>query len=348
MNRLSSLDYLRGLAAFGIMAFHYSMWTYGFAKGGDFIGKIGIYAVPVFYVISGLTLYHVYFNKIGGPSKKGLVDFAIKRIFRIFPLFWLMSIATLLIEKITMPLSTILWALSGLFSVYHWENHICYGGWSIGNELVFYLFFPVFIFLSKRSKLSFFIFSLLILLAYLWFAFIRFDSSKSIVDFWLEYMNPLNQVFLFLGGYLIGYLFSGMHIAKATGIAIAVTSFLVFIVYPVKDDSIYLITGINRMAFTLIVFALCFAFYKTEFGLPSLLHRIFGTLGEISYSVYLVHPIIWYVLTHLLPHSFSALPPLARVLIAISASLLTSYLVYDFYEKYFMRLGAKLSKKVAT
>ncbi len=347
MNRLSSLDYLRGLAAFGIMVFHYSMWTYGFAKGGDFIGKIGIYAVPFFYIISGLTLYHVYYTKIGGPSIKGLKDFAIKRIFRIFPLYWLLGFATMAIEKSDLSLSSVILNLTGLFGIIHWENNICYGGWSIGNELVFYLFFPVFIFLSKRSKISFYIFSLLLLLIYLWFAFIHIDSTKSIIDFWIDYMNPLNQVFLFLGGYLIGFLFSDVHISKFAGILLAITTFLVFIFYPVKDDSIHLISGINRVAFTLMCLTICFAFYKTDFGLPGLVHKLFATLGEISYSVYLVHPIMWYVLTHFLQHSFSNLPPLARVLTGITASLFLSLLIYRLFEKYFMRLGAQLSAKMA-
>ena len=74
MKRLSSLDYLRGLAAFGVMVFHYSMWNFGLFKAEDFLGRVGLYGVAIFYVLSGITLYHVYFDKIGSPSAAGLKD----------------------------------------------------------------------------------------------------------------------------------------------------------------------------------------------------------------------------------------------------------------------------------
>jgi exopolysaccharide production protein ExoZ len=346
MNRLSSLDYLRGIAAFGIMAFHYSMWTFGFAKGGDFIGKTGIYGVSVFYVLSGLTLFHVYYHKIGGPSKKGLVDFALKRVFRIFPLLWLMSIATILIEKISLPTFNILISFTGLFGVFYREDTICYGGWSVGNELIFYLFFPFFVYCSRRPRKMLLPLSLILFLVYLWFAFVHIGRARTIFDCWVDYLNPLNQVFLFLGGYLIGFLLAELRIPRAAGILLALATMLVFILYPVKDDSIYLISGFNRLAFTIMCFSLCFAFYKTDFRLPGLADKAFTVLGEISYSVYLAHPITWYVLTHFLRHYFQGMPPLARISVAIVVTLLASYTVYHFFERYFMKLGKRLSVSI--
>ncbi|HEX6179628.1 MAG TPA: hypothetical protein VFZ47_00205, partial [Chitinophagaceae bacterium] len=53
--RLHSLDYLRGLAAFGIMAYHFMMWTMGEMDSSRKMGRVGIYGVSIFYVLSGLT-----------------------------------------------------------------------------------------------------------------------------------------------------------------------------------------------------------------------------------------------------------------------------------------------------
>ena len=63
MNRLYNLDYLRGIVAFGIMIYHYFLWTFGKFSADTFIGRLGIYGVSIFYVLSGLTLYYVYYER---------------------------------------------------------------------------------------------------------------------------------------------------------------------------------------------------------------------------------------------------------------------------------------------
>ncbi len=203
MKRLSSLDYLRGLAAFGVMVFHYSMWTFGLFKAEDFLGRVGLYAVAVFYVLSGITLYHVYYDKIGAPSANGLKDFAIKRVFRIFPLLWVLSFLTLVLKPEQFAPLDIFLNFSGLFSLHHWKESITYGGWSIANELAFYIFFPLFVLFLKRSRALFVLLCLSLLAIYLWFAFVRLNGSWALGDIrdgkdsWGDYTNPLNQVVFF-------------------------------------------------------------------------------------------------------------------------------------------------------
>jgi exopolysaccharide production protein ExoZ len=80
MNRLYNLDYLRGLAAFGIMIYHYLSWTLGNFSADTFMGRLGIYGVSIFYVLSGLTLYYVYFDKMK-PSKEDIISFFKKKNF---------------------------------------------------------------------------------------------------------------------------------------------------------------------------------------------------------------------------------------------------------------------------
>lgn len=83
MNRIYNLDYLRGLAAFGIMIYHYLTWSKGEYLSDTFLGKFGIYGVSIFYILSGLTLYYVYYEKMN-ISKNELISYLKKRIFRIF------------------------------------------------------------------------------------------------------------------------------------------------------------------------------------------------------------------------------------------------------------------------
>jgi len=60
MQRLYTLDYLRGATAFFIMIYHYCSWMSIGNSPDSFLGKIGIYGVSIFYILSGLTLYYVY------------------------------------------------------------------------------------------------------------------------------------------------------------------------------------------------------------------------------------------------------------------------------------------------
>ena len=88
MKRLYNLDYLRGLAAFGIMIYHYLSWTLGKFTADTFMGRLGIYGVSIFYILSGLTLFCVYNDKMT-LSKKDVATFFKKRVFSIFPLLWI-------------------------------------------------------------------------------------------------------------------------------------------------------------------------------------------------------------------------------------------------------------------
>ena len=345
MKRLPSLDYLRGLAALGIMVFHYSMWVFGFFTAADFLGRVGIYGVSIFYVLSGLTLYHVYYNKIKPPYKPGMADFAIKRIFRIFPLLWLVTIITILLKPGIFPLNNIILNITGLFGLVCWNDTISYGAWSIGNELVFYLFFPLFIILSQKSKILFSVLSVIILLIYLWFAFVKIDSTKTLAEYFNDYTNPLNQLFLFLGGYLIGYLLKDISVKRNLSLFALLICLLAFILLPAKGDSVMLITGFNRVYFTFICLTVCFLFYKTDFQLPRLAHRALQTLGEISYALYLIHPVIWHIVATVIHKYAVTINKWVNLGICFTVSLFTAYIIYRFYERAFMKAGSRVAEK---
>lgn len=96
--RLHGLDYLRGLSALGIMVYHYSTWTWGELAPSSFLGRVGIYGVAIFYVLSSIKLSYIYSLQLM-LSKADMLDFYMKRFFRIFPLLWLATIVSILLSK---------------------------------------------------------------------------------------------------------------------------------------------------------------------------------------------------------------------------------------------------------
>lgn len=332
MKRIYSLDYLRGLAAFSIMIYHFFSWSFGHFNADSLLGKFGIYGVSIFYILSGLTLYHVYHNSLE-LNVDGLKKFAKKRIIRIFPLLWLVTIVTVVLFNRNPDLFDLFLNLTGTFGFIRWDKYFSPGVWSIGNELVFYVFFPIFIYLSRYSKTAFILFSLLISGITIYFTFFLLDPSVKLETQWKNYINPLNQVFLFLSGFIIGYLFINKEIRNVISISLIAIGALIFYFYPSSGNVISIVTGFPRIILSACCILICLGFYKSVFNLPSLIHKPLVILGEISYSVYLLHPIVYncfnYFRSHLDSHWI--------IVISIIASLIASYIVYNYYERFFTK-----------
>lgn len=344
--RLYSLDYLRGLAAFGIMIYHYLSWNFGQFPPDSFMGRVGLYGVSVFYVLSGLTLYFVYFEKMT-PTVNQIISFFRKRIFRIFPLLWLVTLTTIVLQRKVPDFVNLFLNLSGLFGFIRWDKYFATGAWSIGNELVFYCFFPIFIWFLKKHKLLMWILSSIVLLIYIYIAFVILNPLQSLESQWKNYVNPFNQLFLFLGGILIGYFFRSINFPKFILAIILILGFGIFIFYPVVGQSINLVTEFNRIVFTIACFMICVGFYKLTIQLPAIVHKPLTLLGEASYSVYLLHPIIWNIVSLLLKfinYKTATIPTYVIISFSVILTLICSYFVYQYFEKFFMRLGGR--KKV--
>lgn len=339
MSRLYNLDYLRGVAAFGIMIYHYLSWTFGKYESDTFMGRLGIYGVSIFYVLSGLTLYFVYYTKMK-PNKVQLKDFYKKRIFRIFPLLWLVTIVSIILSRQIPNWWDLFLNLTGLFGFINWDKYFSTGVWSIGNELVFYAFFPFFILFAKKSKVLFLLFSGLIFSLFIYFSFFKLSTSIQLTDQWRDYINPLNQVFLFLSGFLIGYIFQEIKINNTISILMMIGAFVLFILYPIEGDSVNLVTGSNRVILTVCCIIICLSFYKLSIQLPNLIHKPLTFLGESSYSVYLIHPIV-YSVVGFLSNSFFSFSSHTKLILSILTTLILSYFTYEYFEKYFMKLGRK-------
>lgn len=341
MNRLYNLDYLRGLAAFSIMIYHYMSWTKGEFLVDTFLGRLGLYGVSIFYVLSGLTLYYVYYDRMNF-TKDDLISFFKKRIFRIFPLLWLVTITSIILSKQIPDLTNLFLNLSGLFGFVRWDKYFSVGAWSIGNELVFYVFFPFFILFSKKFKPLMIMFSLMLLGIFLYFTFFKLNPNLTLSVQWKDYVNPLNQVFLFLSGFLVGHFLNRLKINNYLILLFLIIGFSIFTLYPAEGDGINIVTGTNRLVFTASCLLICICFYKLSFKLPEFIHHPLTTLGEISYSVYLIHPIVWAVMgfvTGVFSKQFFIIPKLYTLISSIALTLAISYFVYQYFEKYFIKFG---------
>ena len=326
--RLYTLDYLRGLAALGIMMYHYLSWTYGHFDASTAMGRVGVYGVSIFYVLSGLTLHVVYRDKMNNWQQ--VKDFFIKRVFRIYPLLWVATIVGTVFYMIggtNVGRMKFLLNITGLFGFTRPHDSIANGAWSIGNELVFYLAFPLLMFAMKRKLL--FIPVIISLVLYVVFAFLMLDKSQILAQNWPLYTNPLNQLFLFVAGFTLG-MFNYRNTKMALVVLIA--AIVIFILWPSVGDLITIVTDLERMVYTMLSIVICYCFYMLNSKLP-LLHKPLSKLGEASYSVYLLHPLVFTGMGYLIKDG------VVKWVVCVPVTLGLAYLVYLKIETPFIKIG---------
>lgn len=342
--RIHNLDYFRGIAATSIMLYHFLTWSFGHFDSGDFWGRVGIYGVSIFYILSGLTMYVVYQERIT-QNLKTIFDFFLKRIVRIFPLLWLATTLTLIVNKNTFDIQTIILNYTGLFGFIKPEAYIGNGVWSIGNELVFYVFLPLFILSYKFLKPLFYSLIGLSIATLIYFAFFKLDSTQSLEPQWKTYVNPFNQIHLFLGGYLIGAVFKNININKWLCRGLLLTGLLLFIFYPVSGDQITIVSGYGRIIFTAICLLITISIYKDNYVLSGIPKKFFLFLGEASYSIYLLHQIV-YSLVNGVNIRYLHLGSGLNILFSVIATFILGYVVYTYFEKPCMDKGRIRIKKM--
>ena len=342
-SRFHTLDYLRGLAALSIMLYHYAGFVYGHFEADTLLGRLGVYGVSIFYILSGLTLYLVY-NKRWDNSLVTIKEFALKRVFRIFPLMWAVVLGAVLLNGQIPNIEKLALNLTGLFGFIRPTAYLSMGMWSIGNELVFYAFFPVLMFLLKKHSSLFLTFVAALCLVYGYFAFSVLDQSKTLAEQWGLYINPLNQVALFALGVVMGYCFKKVTVSVNGAGALLLLGAAAFVFYPTEGDAINLVAGVNRIAFTAIMAVICFSFYKLPVRLPNWIHKPLTLLGEVSYGVYLLHPLVWSAITFALGIAHIEIPILLKLAFAVPVTFILSYLVYNYFEKYFIKLGKRFTQ----
>jgi peptidoglycan/LPS O-acetylase OafA/YrhL len=152
-SRIASLDGLRGIAAVGVMIFHFNYFFLPQAALSSmlpFMRPILDHAylgVDLFFLMSGFVMAHVYGQKLASNWRAHWRDFAIMRFARIYPLFALTTLVMVVTHALAhIPLLWIsfssrslvlqpllLQELGGL----SWN----YSSWSLSTEAAAYTFF---------------------------------------------------------------------------------------------------------------------------------------------------------------------------------------------------------------
>lgn len=350
--RVQSLDYLRGLMALSVMIYHYASWSLGDLGSGSVLGRLGIYAVSIFYILSGVSLALVYANRLRNATD--VIDFAVRRLFRIFPLFYVVVTSALVLgwasttlrgTQYEFPTYKALLNYTLTFGFIDPAAYLSTGAWSIGNEIVFYTFFPL-LYLNSRNPIRRIVFAGLASgIAAAYFAFVTLTNSEPIGTQWHRYIHPLNQAFLFIAGAAIGTYLKPQGRLDARIGTVLVCSIAVFCLWPASGNQIQLVTGLARIVLSSVCIALVAAIFVWNPSFDSAVVKPLAFFGEGCYSIYLLHPIVAipvvFVASHLHAGSLAA-----SYCVAFVVTLLLSWLSFRFIERPMIHASRSVSTRL--
>ena len=334
---INSLTGLRGMAAFIVFIAHCANQGMLPVIFGNGFGQIG---VMLFFILSGFLMGHLYLNK--DPSISNIKNYLIARIGRIFPLFFLLILLSVLISTTIYPdfhyqiteVQIIFRALLFIDAPYEF--------WTIPVEVQFYAVFIVFWILYQRSA------SPLILII-----FIPLTAIPSILLYpELGYMPALfssYSVAFFVGiGTAVMYprIASSTFLNKFATYAAAPSVIALFLNLPavrleyewIIDSHFFVRTWADPLNW-FIVYCVFFCSMLNARALHFLNTKILVLLGEISFGFYLIHyPVLKLVKSLEIPLSLQFVTSCALI-------CLMAWFSYKYFEQPVNKLiRAKLTK----
>jgi exopolysaccharide production protein ExoZ len=296
--RVFGWDLLRGICALLVATYHLLYWT-DLAK----LHVFGSYGVYLFFVLSGASMAYTYAGRFeAGSFHYG--EFLFVRFWRLGPLYVLLMLAVLPAMAIWYgPPGRLLQVMflnsSMLMGLYNPSGFaLLTGGWSLGVEAVFYLLFPLVLWSLKswRSMLGFFV--LCLLLQVWWISRTLGAADMPAAEQYLIYHNAPAFVAYFVGGCILGQLLRREHLRQvlpsAGGLVILLAGFaLMLAVNPVQGTQE--LTGWRGWLLAPLCLAMVAAASMLRLG--GRYKSVTQHLGDATYGVYLIHPVLYFYVT---------------------------------------------------
>lgn len=311
--RVVELDALRGLAALAVVAFHYTthyQTMIGHTRPLGFGFQAGNYGVQLFFLISGFVIFMTL------QRARTAMDFVVSRFSRLFPAYWAaMAITAAVVYTLGMPeqklpLRDLLLDLTMVQEILG-AQHLDGSYWTLGVELFFYAQMLAWFMLGLLPRIR------IIIGAWLVLAVAYGLCTKAGVHFSYTVREVL--ILKHIPFFALGVLFYRMHCNAGNRIDAGMVG-LCLLAIAIAYAPVYLAVATTCVG----IFWLFLSGRLRWLGTAPMAY-----LGAISYSLYLLHQSIGFVLIHRMEQRGVA--PLAAVAITVGvifvmATLLT-YLV---------------------
>ncbi len=372
LKHLKGLNTLRFFAAslvlFDHARHHLNEMGILFAQSIPILHK-GVTAVNFFFTLSGFLISYLAINEINEYGKVNFKFFYIRRVLRIFPLYYLVFFIMFCLVGIVVPivlneslLGFPMWQ-GGMLYVFMLPNLVkaiwpdTVGGlnilWSIGVEEQFYLLFPVVILAIKNRASRLQKISLITIGYFVWYWLLRlnifgFNASA------LQFLETLKFHYMLVGilfavlchNYMYGKEASVVTLLINNKIFQSVLFILALLIFVLPINENILIDLLSSIVFALLIVTVS----HRKKGIINYNIKFLSYFGVISYGIYLLHPMMSYFLRFVVL-KFDSLNsvlieyPWLYLVVLLLITLFSAHISYTFYEKRFLRLKQKFVKK---
>ena len=328
---------MRAYAALGVFLIHSGGFGLRqFSTYTDRIVDFGKYGVVAFFVISAFTIC----MSVEKEKIFSFKNYILKRFFRVAPMYYLVLIIAFLLGGNTyyaqlFNVENDIFSLLYHFSFLNWlnvghQNNLIGVEWSVPIEFSYYLVIPIFLMFLKNNKTLLFITLILSAFIIIFGDLLYINSSSKISFHW----SLIKYLFSFVFGIFIYIIFTTTDFFlnfkySKLFLLILILAFVTYIImdFQFKDFFATIFVGFIILA------CQC----KSAISTFLFENKLIQYLGNISYSIYLIHMIFFY---HLAKHIQLFKNPYIVFIITILISSLTYYLI----EKPFINLAKRIIK----
>jgi peptidoglycan/LPS O-acetylase OafA/YrhL len=359
--RLEFLDALRGLAAVYVLVYHMLLLPQPNLLAPRWAEKVALNGgtgVTMFFIVSAFSLYYTMPLRL--RERSPTFNFYLHRFFRIAPLFYFLIAATLVRDAwafgVRHSLLEIGASMAFLFNLIPTRQEgFVWVSWTIGVEMLFYAVFPL---LYARVKTLGASIALFFAALMLWQVVGLLLDYSVMPEAWKQsilHWNVLRHFPIFAVGIVIYHVFVSLPHAhapseSATGTGNALVWAGVFGYAALLQGWLPNVFGDSYYWQGLVFACMFMGLALSPWRL--VVNRATRFLGKISYSVYLVHTTVIFFLAPVYHWIYRHAPSLTACFLgSLALTLLLvlplSWLTYRFVEEPGIRLGKRISRRLA-
>ena len=317
--RLFEIDSLRGVAALGVLFFHFNLWQSSPLK-------YGCLGVDLFFMISGFVIL------MSISKTANLKDFGFARFNRLFPAYWLSLIIAVISFRIFsnfslhQPLNFILgnfFMMQPLFKA----TNLVDAYWTLYIELSFYAFISVVWLLKIIHRIELIIWVALIAMITVNSTYLLFPDNVFYTRLFIIFRS-ITPLICFFNYFAAGMIFYEVCLKglNANRIALLIVCFLIVVLtHSISGRALHFVGLLGHLLVDA-AFYILFVLILNGKG-RFLKHRALLFFGTISYPMYLIHESIgWSFLLFLTKYTSKTVAIFSALLITIILSAMINYL----------------------
>lgn len=350
--QLAFIDGLRGIAIWIVIAVHTAIAAKNIAPFAHerwmWISSAGARGVQLFFMVSAFTLFLSWSARQGSEANPHL-NFFIRRIFRIMPMWWVACVTYTILDQHPVNLGVATAFMYFGFSQATLPS-VVPGGWSIFAEETFYLFLPIIAVTVTSLPRALVFAAICVATQKLWWdtaAALHLNSSFDAI-----FYSPFNHTFCFGTGIVFYFIWkkqlsSTPDAMRAYGLGLDILTFASIYQFWIWNGEVF---------FGSIPLAICFVAAMVNSPIIGRLCRArwMRISGKYCFTGYLVHFIVINVVAgHLNPwvtkitnNGSAELRFLILYLPVMAGCIGFAAIAYHFVEKPFVRLGRRLIERL--